>query len=85
MGPKSCFWGRPPSDMTVIYHSWAHYSAPTTPGELFHPIWTKSDLSTFPRDGFRSETIIVWPFLSPEKVYTYGERIVRPVPVKMST
>ena len=48
--PQIVFLGRPPSDMTVIYHSLAHYSAPTTSGEVFRPLWTKSELLTLPRD-----------------------------------
>ena len=40
------FSGAFPSDMTVNFHSWAHYSAPTTPGEVFRPLWTKSELFT---------------------------------------
>ena len=50
MSPKSCFWGRPPSDMTVVYHLLAYYSAPTTSGEVFRPLCTKCDLLTLPRD-----------------------------------
>ena len=48
--PQIVFLGRFPSDMTVIYHLLAHYSAPTTPGEVFRPLWTKSELLTLPRD-----------------------------------
>ena len=48
--PEIVFLGTPPSDVTAIYHSWAHYSAPTTPGEVFRLLWTKSELLTLPRD-----------------------------------
>ena len=48
--PDIVFLGTSPSGMTVVYHSWAHYNAPTTPGEVFRPLWTKSELLTLPRD-----------------------------------
>ena len=48
--PQIVFLGTPQSEMTVIYRSWAHYSPPTTSGELFRPFWTKSELSTLPRE-----------------------------------
>ena len=44
------FLGTPLSDITGVYHSWAHYSAPTTPGQVFRSFWTKSELLTLPRD-----------------------------------
>ena len=49
--PQIVFLGTsPPGDMTVVYHLLAHYSAPTTPGEVFRPLCTKSELLTLPRD-----------------------------------
>jgi len=47
--------------MTVIYHLLAHYSAPTTPGEVFRPFWTKSELLTLPRDWFTSKKALQRP------------------------
>ena len=65
MSPKSCFWGRPPSDMTVIYHLLAHYSASTTPGQVFRPFLTKSELWTLPRDWFTSKKALSEAQMSP--------------------
>ena len=42
--PEIVFLGTFPSGMIVIYHLLAHYSALTTPGEVFRPLCTKSDL-----------------------------------------
>ena len=49
------------SDMTVVYHLLAHYSAPTTSGEVFRPLCTKSDLLTIPRDWFTSKKALRRP------------------------
>ena len=104
--PQIVFLGTSPSDIAMIYHSWARYSASTTPGEVFRPFWTKSELLTLPRDWFTSKKALqrpkwslwdvpqkhdfgLWPWfivLEPrKKVYSLGERINQPVPVKMST
>ena len=45
--PEIVYLGYVPSDMTVVYRFWAHYSPPTTSGELFRPFWTKFELSIF--------------------------------------
>ena len=56
----------------MIYHSWARVSPPTTSKEVPHPPWTKSDLLTLPRKWFRTETIILSPFLTLEKSVCAG-------------
>ena len=58
--------------LTVIYHSWAHYSAPTTPGEVFRTLWTKSDLSTLPRDWFTSKKALRRPKWATMSVFWGG-------------
>ena len=47
--------------MTVIYHLLAHYNAPTTPGEVFRPFWTKYELLALPRDWFTSKKALQRP------------------------